>query len=202
MRCTPKGGGSANTVVNTYNIDNWKKETNIPAGKKVIFPFEDRTQPSRSCTHSACCLVWHDTVGRPSHCYLSVWYFYPQLLFGRSCYVGRGSNGPGVLCLDSLCSAVKGKICHTLWTQFAVLPKVKFYELRRLCYAVSGKRQHTGLGFLCSQRKKVLSWAVSLGFFHAVLTVCRHRQRFKTLRSLLSWQNYDYCWDQCICQWS
>lgn len=123
------------------------------------------TQTSRSCTHSACCLVGHDTVGCPSHCCLSVWYFYPQLLFGRSCYVGRGSNCTGVLCLDSLCSAVKGKICHTLWTQFAVPPNVKFHKLRRLRYAVSGKRPHTVLGFLCSQREKALSWAVRLGFF-------------------------------------
>lgn len=142
--------------------------------------------------HSAWWLVRHDTVRSPSHCCLSVWYFYLQLLLCRSSHVGCGGNSAGVLCLESLCYAVEGKICHTLWTQFAAQPKVKFHKLLWLSYAVSGKNPHTELEKCKAEQLARLS--------HAAFAVSSHRQRFKTLMGLLYTQNYDCCWDQGICQ--
>lgn len=103
--------------------------------------------------HTACWLVRH-TVGCLSHS-ASVWYLRLQVLWSRSSSVGCGGNGAGVLLLDSVRCAVKGKICHTLWTRFAMQPKVKFHKLRRLCYPIRGKCPDTELCFLCSQRKSV-----------------------------------------------
>lgn len=149
--------------------------------------------------HSSCWLVSHDTMGCLFHC-TSVWYFCLQVLWCRSRSVGCGGNSAGVLCLDSVCYAVKGKICHTLWTQFAVQSEVKFNKLRRrLCHAVSGKCPYTELCFLCSQRKsvKLSCWP---GFLLQCFAICSHQQRFQTPMGLLARQNYDYCWDQCIWQ--
>lgn len=139
-----------------------------------MFPLLDWTEPYCSCIHSACWLVRRDIMGCLCFC-ISIWYFRLQVLWSRSCSVGRGGNSAGVLRLESVCYAVKGKICHTLWAQFAVQPKVKFHQLQRLCNAVSGKCPSTELCFLCSQRRRVkLScWP---GFPMQCL-LCSHQQK-------------------------
>lgn len=119
----------------------------------------------------ACWLVRHGTMGCLSH-WLSVWYFCLQVLLYWSSSVGCGGNSACVPLLDSVCCAVKGMICHALWTPFPVHLKVKFHKLQWLCYAVSGKCPYTELCFLCSQRisVKLNCWP---GFSHAVFAVCR-----------------------------
>lgn len=206
MQCTSiggEGGGWVSATRHIIQIIKWKKYH--VSYKKVMLLFLDRTEPHCSCINSACWLVRHDTTGCLCYC-ISVWYFCLQVLWCWRCNVGRRGNSIGVFFLDSICYAVKGKICHTLWAQFAVQPKVKFHQLQRLCYAVSGKCPYTELCFLCSQRRsvKLSSWP---GFLRQVQTPAKVKntdgfavqaKRWLVLRSVclsIKLIPYFQCWD-------
>lgn len=112
-----------------------------------------------------CLLTWWTwCCGHPSRCCSSVWYFHLQLLLCRSRYVGRGGDGARLLWTDCLCNAVKGKICHALWTQFAVQPHMKFHSAMQSSVNVHTLRAP----FPSAVKGKALSWAVSWLFSCAV----------------------------------